>query len=92
MNEKITIISSNPPYSFLDEVILKSLSLEPKIINYLIGVGNLTARRIEMFNNAGYGLTKLHMCKVYKWYGMSYIIQFEKGKNNIISFDRVVWK
>tara|TARA_R110001599_G_scaffold305030_1_gene511389 strand:- start:336 stop:836 length:501 start_codon:yes stop_codon:yes gene_type:complete len=91
-DEKITIISSNPPYSFLDEVILKSLSLEPKIINYLIGVGNLTARRIEMFNNAGYGLTKLHMCKVYKWYGMSYIIQFEKGKNNIISFDRVVWK
>ena len=91
-NEKITIISSNPPYSFLDKVIEKSLSLEPKIINYLIGVGNLTARRIEMFNKAGYGLTKLHMCKVYKWYGMSYIIQFEKDKDNIISFDRFVWK
>jgi hypothetical protein len=90
--ENITIISSNPPYSILDKVIKKSIDLRPRVISYLIGVGNLTARRIEMFNDAGYGLTKMHMCKVYKWYGMSVIVQFEKDKDNIISFDRVVWK
>lgn len=91
-DEPIDIICSNPPYDILNEVIEKSINLNPRVINYLIGVGNLTAKRIETFNNAGYGLTKLHMCKVYKWYGMSFIAQFEKDKENIISYDRVVWR
>ena len=73
-------------------MIKKTISLEPRVINYLIGINNLTTRRIEMFNDAGYGLTKLHMCKVWKWYGMSVIIQFEKNKDNIISYDRIIWK
>jgi len=90
--ENIDIICSNPPYSIMDNVIKKSIDLKPRVINYLIGVGNLTARRLEMFENAGYGLTKIHMCKVYKWYGMSFIVQFEKNKESIMSFDRIVWK
>ncbi len=90
--DNVDIICSNPPYSLLDKVITKSIDLQPKVINYLIGVGNLTARRIEMLEKAGYGLTKFHICKVYKWYGMSVIVQFEKGKDSIISFDREVWK
>mgnify|MGYP003677042100 FL=1 len=90
--EHIDIICSNPPYSIIDNVIKKSIDLKPRVINYLIGVGNLTARRLEMFENAGYGLTKIHMCKVYKWYGMSFIVQFEKDKESIMSFDRIVWK
>ncbi len=76
----------------MDKVIKKSIELQPHTINYLIGLGNLTARRIEMLEKAGYGLSKLHMCKVYKWYGMSVIVQFEKGKDNIITYDRTVWK
>jgi hypothetical protein len=91
-NESINIICSNPPYSILDKVIEKSINLNPRVINYLIGVNNLTAKRIETFNNNNYGLTKLHMCKVYKWYGMSLIVQFEKNKKNIISYDRIVWR
>ena len=79
-NEKVDIICSNPPYSLMDAVIKKSIELEPHTINYLIGIGNLTARRIEMFENAGYGMTKLHMCKVFKWYGMSVMVQFERVK------------
>ena len=39
-----------------------------------------------------YGLTKIHMCKVYKWYGMSFIVQFEKDEKHIISYDRIVWR
>ena len=91
-NNNITIISSNPPYSLLDDVIKKTIELKPRIINYLLGINNLTARRIEMFENADYGLTKLHFCKVYKWYGMSVIVQFELNKPSIISYDRIVWK
>ncbi len=91
-NENITIICSNPPYSCIDKIIEKSIALQPRVINYLIGINNLTTRRIEQFNKCNYGLTKLHLCKVYKWYGMSVIIQFEKDKDNIITLDRIVWK
>lgn len=91
-NDKVDIICSNPPYSLMDRVIQKSIELQPHTINYLIGIGNLTARRIEMFEKAGYGLTKMHMCKVFKWYGMSVIVQFEKGKDNVITYDRDVWR
>jgi len=91
-DKKVDIICSNPPYSIMDKVIKKSIELEPRVISYLIGVNNLTARRIEMFNKAGYGLTRLHMCKVFQWFGMSFIVQFEKGKENIIDYDREVWR
>jgi len=91
-NEKVDVICSNPPYSCLDNIIKKSIELQPRVINYLLGINNLTAKRIEVFNKAGYGITKVHICKVFKWFGMSVIIQFEKEKENIISFDRIVWR
>jgi hypothetical protein len=93
-NEQIDIICSNPPYSCLNKVIEKSINLNPRVIQYLIGINNLTAKRIEYFNNNGYSLTKIHMCKFFSWFGMSIIVQFEKKKNvqNIISYDRIVWR
>jgi hypothetical protein len=86
------IICSNPPYSMLDDVIKHSIALKPDIVNYLLGVNNLTPRRIEMFEKAGYSLTKVHLCKVYKWYGMSCIVQFEKDSEACITYDRIVWR
>lgn len=88
----IDIICCNPPYSILNKWIEKCISLNPRIISMLIGVGNLTARRIETFNKAGYGIAKLKMLKVYEWYGMSYIVVFEKDKDNIIEIDRKVYR
>lgn len=87
----VDIIIQNGPYSIMDKWIKKNIELNPRVISMLIGVGNLTARRIEIFNNAGYGLTKLKMIKVWKWYGMSYIVVFEKDKNNIIEYDRTIY-
>jgi len=93
-NEKVDIICSNPPYSILNKVFEKSIELKPRVISYLIGVGNLTNRRIELMNNNGYGLTKMYWTKVFKWYGMSCIVVFEKDKENMEGFgyDRKVWK
>tara|TARA_R110001592_G_scaffold22840_1_gene90424 strand:+ start:209 stop:712 length:504 start_codon:yes stop_codon:yes gene_type:complete len=91
-NKKVDIICSNPPYSIMDKVIQKSIELNPRVISYLIGVNNLTARRIEMFEKEGYILTKIHICKVFKWFGMSFIVQFEKGGSPCLSFDRIVWR
>tara|TARA_R110000823_G_scaffold255260_1_gene377346 strand:- start:17 stop:520 length:504 start_codon:yes stop_codon:yes gene_type:complete len=86
------IIIQNPPYSIMDKWIKKNIELNPRVISMLIGVGNLTARRLEWLYDAGYGLTKLKMLKVWKWYGMSYIVVFEKDKPTIMEIDRTVWR
>ena len=86
------IIIQNPPYSLMDKWIKKNIELKPRVISFLIGLGNLTARRIEMFEKAGYGLTKMKMLKVWSWYGMSVLIVFEKEKQSIIEYDRKVYR
>ena len=91
-NEPVDVICSNPPYSMIDKVLEHSVELKPHTIQYLLGVGNLTAKRIEFMENAGYGIVKFHMCKVFKWYGMSAIVTWEKGRRGIFSYDRKVWR
>jgi hypothetical protein len=91
--DEVDMIVSNPPYSMIDKVLEHSVSLKPRVISYLIGQGNLTTRRIENMNKHGYGLAKLRMTKVFKWYGMSYIVVFVKGHtDNCVSIDRTVHK
>jgi len=90
-NQPVDIICQNPPYSLMNKWIEKNIELNPRVISFLIGIGNLTARRIEMLENAGYGLTKLKMLKVHSWYGMSCLVNFEKNKESIIEFDRKVY-
>ena len=91
-NEEVDVIASNPPYSMIDKVLEKSVSLKPMIISYLLGINNLTAKRMEYMESQGYYITKLHMCKVFKWFGMSLIVVWEKGGKSILSYDRKVWR
>jgi len=91
-NENVNIICSNPPYSLMDKVLKKSIELKPHTISYLIGIHNLTTKRIEYMENSGYYITKIHLTKVYKWFGMSVIVIWEKNKNSIIDYDRNIWK
>jgi len=90
--DPVDVIVSNPPYSVIDKVLEHSIALKPRVISYLIGQGNLTARRVEKMNLAGYGLKKVKMLKIFEWYGLSYIVVFEKGAENCILYDRVVHK
>ena len=76
----------------INKVLEKSVELKPRVISYLIGVNNLTAKRMEYMENNGYYITKIHICKVFKWYGMSMIVVWEKDKKPIMSYDRIVWK
>lgn len=92
-NEKIDIICSNPPYSLIDKVLDKSIELNPRIISYLIGFQNLTAKRLEKMEKAGYKIVYFHLTKVFKWFGMSLIVTWEKtDEPSIIHFDRTVWR
>jgi len=91
-SKNVDVIISNPPYSCIDKVLEKSVELNPHTISYLIGINNLTAKRIEFMNKHGYNLSKLHVTKVFKWYGMSAIVVFTKSTNNCVSYDRIVHK
>lgn len=90
-DEKVDIICSNPPYSIINPILEKCIQLNPRIISFLIGVNNLTTKRIENLNKSGYGLSKLKMLKVNDWFGMSFIAIFEKGKENCIDIDRTIY-
>lgn len=86
-------IITNPPYSVLDDWFRKTLHLQPrKGFAYLLGWNNLTARRLECCEQAGYGLTRIKMFKVFRWFGMSGFFVFEKGKESIIEYERTVWR
>ena len=87
------IIIGNPPYSLLNKWFEKTISLKPKIFSYLIGVHNLTCKRIEMAQEAGYRLANMQWFKVYDYYGMSMFVTFVmEDKPSIIDIDRTVYR
>jgi len=92
-DKHVDVICSNPPYSCLNKILAKLVEIKPLIISLLLGLHNITPKRIEFLNKNGYYLEKLHLCRVSGWYGMSVIIQLKLGAgDNIMSYDRVPWK
>lgn len=85
-------IVSNPPYSELDKVLAHTLDVAQAGFAYLLAVHAITPRRLENIEAAGFGLSKLHLLKVFKWYGMSAFCVFEKGRTSIVGYDRIVWR
>lgn len=86
-------IISNPPYSMLDAWIKHTLNITPRRgFAYLLGINNLTARRVEMIEMAGYGLLTMEMFKVFGWFGMSAFCVFKRGTKSIIKYNRKVWR
>lgn len=90
---KADVICSNPPFSKIEKFLLKCIELNPRYIVFILGMLNMTPRRIEMLNNGGYYLTKMHMFRVEKWFGNSIIFFFEKTceENQMISYDRKIY-
>jgi len=91
-SEPVDWIITNPPYSCLDKWLEKSFQVCRVGCAYLLGLHNITPRRIEMANRAGFGLSGIHLCKVFEWMGISSFVIFEKGKENCLSYDRTVWR
>jgi len=85
-------IVTNPPYSCLDKWLEHTCRIALKGFGYLLGIDNLTPKRIEFCEQHGFFITKVFMCKVFKWYGMSVFVLWEKEKKPIIDYDRVVWR
>ena len=82
------IIIQNPPFSLINKWIDKNIELKPRVISFLIGLMNLTMKRVATLEEAGYGLTKFHIVSVYSWFGSSVLVVFEKDKKSIITYNR----
>lgn len=85
-------IISNPPYSKIDLFLEHSCDVATKGFAYLLGLHNLTPKRIEICENKGFYITQIHLSKVFHWYGISAFVIWEKDKPPILNYDRTVWK
>jgi len=89
----VDIISSNPPYSLLNDVLDHTLKICKKEFGYLLAIHNITTARMEKINRAGFYLKSMFMTKIYKWFGFSVYFIFSKEiDNNLIDFDRKIWR
>ena len=91
--KSVGTICGNPPYSLWNLWIKKTVELNPKKFCYIFGVYNLTPPRLKVIFDAGYIITKFHICKVDWWFSPSFIVLFEKGEieNSIITFDATAY-
>ena len=83
---------TNPPYSKLDDWLRHSMLYAKNGFAYLLSVNAVTPRRIEMCEKAGFGLVRIHLCKVFEWYGMSAFCIWRRGERSVIGYDRIVWR
>lgn len=89
---EIDWIISNPPYSELDNWLAHSFNLSRIGVAYLLGLHNITPKRLELANHYGFGITSIHLCKVFHWFGITAFVIWQKDADNILSYDRVVWR
>jgi hypothetical protein len=90
-DKEVDVICSNPPFSCMQRVLEHSITLKPRVISYIMGSMNLTPKRIEIMNNNGYGLVKLHMCNVFNWFSMTLLTVFVLGEKNCVLYDRTTY-
>jgi len=83
---------SNPPYSRVDEVLAHSARHARVGFAYLLAAHALTPARIERMEAAGFGLERVLLTKVFRWYGMSAFVVFRRGAQSVIEYDRTVWR
>lgn len=81
-----------PPYSKINDVFEHSIRLANKGIAFLIGIMNITPKRIAMLEEGGFGITRIHIVQVTGWYGKSLFIIAQKGKPSVISYDLLSYR
>jgi hypothetical protein len=45
-----------------------------------------------MMEQNGYFIKHINLCKVFKWYGMSMVVVWEKGGSGIVGYDRTIYR
>lgn len=69
----------NPPYSILDKWLKHTFKICSNF-SYLIGIMNLTPRRMEMIEKEGFHINKISILKIPTWFQRSVIVVCNKVK------------
>lgn len=83
--QEVDVVIGNPPYSQWKPWLSHTLSICRKRFVYVFGASNLTANRLKMILDAGFGITKIHICKVAWFMTQSVIVVAEKGATTIMT-------
>lgn len=87
--QQVDWICSNPPYSKIQAVIEHSCDICNKGFGLLIGIMNLTPRRIHYIKKKGYNITHIHIVNVSGWFSNSVFFLCEKEKQQKITYDEL---
>ena len=79
-------VITNPPYSKIQTVLEKMLKEARVGIALLIGIINLTPKRLKMIEDYKFGITMFHICNVSGWFSNSVFLILERNKPSVISF------
>jgi hypothetical protein len=88
-DKKVDCIIGNPPYSLWDKWLEHTMSLTDKFC-YIFGFLNMNHSRIIKILENGFGITKIHLLRVDWWFGVSFIILFEKHKPSILTVSQLI--
>tara|TARA_R110000772_G_scaffold4432_1_gene15778 strand:- start:471 stop:1058 length:588 start_codon:yes stop_codon:yes gene_type:complete len=91
-DKEVDIIVGNPPYSLWTKWLEHTIKLNPNKFCYIFGQMNLTTPRLKQIEKGGYKMTKIHLCKVWWWFGHSFVCVFEKTEeDSIMSYSKIFY-
>ena len=85
-------ICSNIPFSKFNDILEKSVKIANKGIAFLVGIMNISPKRLKMLEDNNFGITTFHISQVTGWLGCSVYFIAEKNKPSIIKYTRQIYK
>lgn len=90
--KKVDWVVGNPPYHLSWKFTEHALNIAQKGIAWLVNNqalnSHFTPRRIELMQNAGFYLQKIHVVADKRWFGRYYYLIWTKQKNNLLTCNR----
>lgn len=84
-------VISNPPYSILNKVFDHLIKICKKGFALLLGMINLSIKRIKYLETNGFFITKIKLLRVRGWFGTSCFVVWEKNKKSILDYDDEIY-
>ena len=81
--KKYDWIIGNPPYSLWTKWFEQTCKITDKFC-YIMGVLNLSPKRLDAIHSKGFGITQYKLCDVPWWFAQSCIVIFQRKKKSII--------
>jgi hypothetical protein len=95
-HRKFDWIATNPPYHQIIDFLFHSAEVAQIGFSFLLnieGINALTPRRLErLYKEYGFGIKKILVVSVKKWFGRYYWVTFTKEKPFAVEYNTVNWE